>query len=121
VLRRERHPARRLVAIFDVFGEWFAREDFEGCAFVSTLLELDDREDPVRVASVRHLENIRAFLRELAREAGVADVDDFARQWHILMKGSIVAAAEGDALAAARAQEVGRALLAARGVEVPAV
>src|SRR5918999_6511852 len=24
--------AERLLAIFDVFGEWFARDDFEGCS-----------------------------------------------------------------------------------------
>ena len=39
----------------------------------------------------------------------------FARKWHILMKGSIIAAAEGDHDAARRAQEIGRAVLAAQG------
>src|SRR3954469_18658607 len=33
-------PAERLLAIFDVFGEWFARTDFEGCSFVNVLLEI---------------------------------------------------------------------------------
>ncbi len=78
------------------------------------MLELTDREDPARVASVRHLSVIREFLAGLAEAAGVADPEAFARQWHILMKGSIVAAAEGDAQAAARAQELGALLLAAR-------
>ena len=36
----------------------------------------------------------------------------FARTWHILMKGSIVAAGEGDVDAALRAQAMGRFLLA---------
>ena len=36
----------------------------------------------------------------------------FAREWHILMKGSIVAAGEGDVDAALRAQRIGRVLLA---------
>ena len=35
----------------------------------------------------------------------------FAKQWHILMKGSIVAAGEGDRQAARRAQEIGALLL----------
>ena len=43
----------------------------------------------------------------------MARSDDFARKWHILMKGSIVAAGEGDRLAARRARDVGRLLLAA--------
>ena len=106
--------AGRLLAIFDVFGEWFALPDFEGCSFINVMLELTDRDDPGRVASVQHLSVIREFLAGLAEEAGVADPEAFARQWHILMKGSIVAAAEGDAQAAARAQELGALLLAAR-------
>src|SRR5215204_1158550 len=90
--------AGRLLAIFDVFGEWFARDDFEGCSFINVMLELDDCESPVRRACVEHLATIRSFVRELAREAGVTadDVERVAAQWHILMKGSIVAAAEGD-------------------------
>ena len=66
------------------------------------------------MASVEHLSVIREFLAGLAAEAGIADPEAFARQWHILMKGSIVAAAEGDAQAAARAREIGELLLAAR-------
>ncbi len=115
--RRAADPAGRLLAIFDVFAEWFAREDFEGCSFVNALLEFDDREHPVREASARHLATIRDFLRAQAAGAGIDDPGGFARQWHILMKGSIVAAGEGDLAAAGRAQEIGRLLLASRGVE----
>jgi AcrR family transcriptional regulator len=110
VERRADTPAARLLAIFDVFGEWFALPDFEGCSFINVMLELSDREDPGRVASVRHLSVIREFLAGLATDAGIADPEAFAHQWHILMKGSIVAAAEGDARAAARAQELGAGL-----------
>jgi AcrR family transcriptional regulator len=116
VERRASEPRERLLAIFDVFGEWFALPDFEGCSFINVMLELDDRDDRVRAASVQHLANIREFLGSLAAAAGVADADAFARQWHILMKGSIVAAAEGDTQAAARARELGALLLEARGV-----
>jgi AcrR family transcriptional regulator len=116
VERRASEPAARLLAIFDVFGEWFARADFEGCSFINVMLELTDREDPGRVASVHHLSVIREFLAGLAAEAGVDDAVAFAHQWHILMKGSIVAAAEGDAQAGERAQELGRLLLASHGV-----
>ena len=114
-------PADRLLTIFDVFGEWFRSDDFDGCAFVNVVLEFDDRENPARKASVEHLANIRDFLRETAADAGVSDLDNFSRQWHILMKGSIVAAGEGDVDAAARAREVGRLLLRQElGAAVPA-
>jgi AcrR family transcriptional regulator len=118
VQRRADAPAARMLAIFDVFGEWFVRDDFEGCSFINVMLEIDDRESPVRRASVGHLAAIRDFVRELATQAGVpeAKADHVARQWHVLMKGSIVAAAEGDHEAAARAKELGALLLAHLGV-----
>ena len=116
VERRATVPAERLLMIFDVFDRWFRRSDFEGCTFINVLLETDRKDHPVRVATVEHLAAIRAFLRGLAEQAGVRDADDFARQWHILMKGSIVAAGEGDKDAALRAQAIGRLLLANEGL-----
>ena len=70
----------------------------------------------VRQASIQHLANIRGYLCELAAQAGVADPDSFARQWHILMKGSIIAGTEGDIHAAARARELGVLLLNKHGL-----
>jgi AcrR family transcriptional regulator len=120
VEQRATTPVGRLLAIFDTFGDWFAVDGFEGCSFINVMLELPE-PGPVRAAAVRHLAEIRAFLSGLAAEAGIADPDAFARQWHILMKGSIVAAAEGDTRAAARARELGTLLLERRGVAVQAV
>jgi AcrR family transcriptional regulator len=114
VARRAREPEQQLLAIFDVFGEWFATDDFEGCSFINVMLEVTENGHPVREASVRHLSEIRVFVADLAARAGIEDADAFARQWHILMKGSIVAAGEGDVQAAARARELGELLLAAR-------
>ena len=50
-------------------------------------------------------------MRTLAEEAGVQDSETFAHSWHILMKGSIVAAGEGDELAGRRARAMGEDLL----------
>lgn len=119
VERRAAAPRERLLAIFDVFDRWFRRADFEGCAFINVLLEIDDRSHPVRAATVHHLEVIRSFLRELAAAAGVRDPDGFARQWHILMKGSIVAAGEGDRDAARRARDIGALLLERETARAP--
>ena len=113
-------PAGRLLAIFEIFSEWFARDDFEGCAFVTSLLEFEDRADPVRRACVEHLATIRSFVRSLAADAGIEDPERFAGQWHILMKGSIVAAHEGDRDAALKARELGELLLEHHGVALTA-
>ncbi len=120
VLRRAATPAARLLTIFEIFTEWFERDDFEGCAFVTSLLEFEDRADPVRQACITHLATIRAFVCGLATEAGVEDPARFAAQWHILMKGSIVAAHEGDRDAAMKARELGALLLERDGVALTA-
>jgi AcrR family transcriptional regulator len=111
VEERASDPGERLLAIFDVFDEWFQLADFEGCSFINVLLETADPTNELNRASSDCRARIRDYVAGLAAGAGVADPDDFARQWHILMKGSIVAAGEGDRGAARRAQEIGRLLL----------
>jgi hypothetical protein len=73
------------------------------------LLELGPGH-PAGSVSVRHLENIRSIVRALAEQAGLRDPVAFAHSWHILMKGSIIAAAEGD-VDAQRAQSMARRLI----------
>jgi AcrR family transcriptional regulator len=116
IMRRASTPTGRLLAIFDLFDEWFHSADFEGCPFVTVLLESSDPASPIRQASVAHLSVIRGLLSELAAAAGIEDADAFARQWHILLKGSIISAHEGDLDAARRAKEVGELLLKHHGV-----
>ena len=118
VERRAHTPAERLLTVFDVFDKWFRRSDFEGCSFIKVLLEHDDRRHPVRKAVEAHIETIRAFLRQLAADAGVRDVDVFARQLQMVMMGSIVAAYAGDRDAARRAKELGSLLLAGAGIRI---
>jgi AcrR family transcriptional regulator len=108
--RRGATPKEQLLAIFDLFDEWFQRDDFEGCSFINVLLEMS-AEHPAGRACVRHLENIRGVVSELAQEAGLRDPEEFALSWHILMKGSIVQAAEADVDAARRAQALARLLI----------
>jgi AcrR family transcriptional regulator len=109
--RRGSTAEESLLAIFDVFDGWFRRDDFEGCSFINILLEISDDADPINRASVGYLENIRGRVRVLAEEAGLRDPETFAHSWHLLMKGSIVAAGEGDTEAAQRAKTLGRLLL----------
>jgi AcrR family transcriptional regulator len=109
---RATDPGARLLAVFDVFDGWFRGTEFEGCSFINVMLEHPDRGDALNHAGVDYLAGIRTFLQGLAADAAIAEPADFARKWHILMKGSIVARAEGDVEAARRAQEMGALLLA---------
>ncbi len=115
VLRRADAAEARLLAIFDVFHEWFQRADYEGCLFTNSLAESHDHRSGIGAASTDRLANVRALVRGFAEDAGIADPDDFAREWQLLMFGSIVQASTGDSDAGLRARAIGTALLAERG------
>lgn len=108
---RAQNPEEQLLAIFDVYDQWFHDDDFEACSFVKVLLEMGAGH-PLGQASIEFLGRIREQVRILANEAGLKDPEEFARSWHILMKGSIIAAAEGDRLAARRARRMAGWLIA---------
>ena len=110
VKRRASTPDKRLLAIFDVFDGWFRKKTFEGCSFINVLLE-SDIESPVRCAAAIHLAKIRAIIRGLAEEAKLCDPEEFAQAWHMLMKGSIVSAGEGNKNAARDAKRAARLIL----------
>jgi hypothetical protein len=99
IKRRATDPEARLLAIFDVFDGWFHKKSFEGCSFINVLLE-SKADSPVRRAASIHLAKIRAIVRGLAEEAKLQDPEKFAQAWHMLMKGSIVSAGEGNRNAA---------------------
>lgn len=103
--RRGSSPEEQLLSIFDVFADWFARDDFEACSFVNILLEMGAAH-PLGQASIDYLAKIRGHVQQLAEEAGLREPENFSRSWHILMKGSIVSAAEGDRAAAGRSREM---------------
>src|SRR5580692_5631807 len=55
--RRGASPRDHLLAIFDIFSEWFSQPDFEGCSFLTTMIEVNDPEHPVHQAAIMHLAN----------------------------------------------------------------
>lgn len=99
VFKRADAPADRLLAIFDVFDEWFRSEDFDGCTFINVLLEYPF-DHPTHARAALHLSRIRSFVRQLARQAAIADPRTFAETWDTMMKGAVVAACEGNLNAA---------------------
>ena len=111
IKRRTSDPQQRLLAIFDVFDGWFRKKTFEGCSFINVLLETKT-DSPVHEAAAIHLSKIRAIVRALAEEAGLSTPAKFAQVWHMLMKGSIVSACEGNKNAAREAKEAALLVLA---------
>ena len=70
-------------------------------------------QGPIGQACIDHMDNIRKIVSDRARRAGLRDITAFSGDWNILMKGSIVAAAEGDVQAARRARTMAAALIKA--------
>jgi AcrR family transcriptional regulator len=110
ISRRASDPEARLLAIFDVFDGWFRKKSFEGCSFINVLLE-SAAGSPMRRAAADHLAKIRSIVRSLAEEAGLKDPEKFAQAWHMLMKGSIISAGEGNRDAARDAKRAAELVL----------
>lgn len=110
VRARGTSPEGRLLAIFDLFDEWFHRHDYEALSRVDELLQMG-KFHPLGRANAAYLTNIRQLVSALAIEANLEDPDEFSKSWHVLVTGSITNAVEGDENAAARAKEMGRELI----------
>ncbi len=104
-------PEEQLLAIFDVLHDWFQQhEGYDGCSFIRVLLEMGATH-PAGQASIAYMANFRTIIRQRALAAGLLKTDEFARSFHILTKGAIIAATEGDPEAAQRAQDMARLLI----------
>jgi AcrR family transcriptional regulator len=112
--KKTNDPTAQLLIIFDVLDGWFRQDDFQACAFVSTMLEMGPTH-PLGQASISYLAQVRDFMRTLAEEAGLNQPDVFARSCHILTKGSIISAVEGDKEAAVWAKRMAASLISDHG------
>jgi AcrR family transcriptional regulator len=105
-------PHGRLLAVFDVLGQWFQRRDFRGCAFINTTVELASPDHPAEEAVMAHKTRCRRYFRALAQAAGVEDPDTISDQWMLLTEGAtITALVEGDRAAAHKARAGADAIL----------
>ncbi|XUW91585.1 TetR/AcrR family transcriptional regulator [Burkholderia sp. M6-3] len=109
---------KRLLGMFGVLREWFASENFHGCAFLNAAGEIASAEDPIRVVAREHKERLLAFVRTQCEEfVEQANVDarraaPLSRQWMVLLDGAIaVALVSGEPDAARDAQAVAQTLL----------
>lgn len=96
----------KLLATFDVLGEWYAEPDFRGCPFINAVLELANANHPVHHVSVKLRSAIRIHIMKLATEAGVRDPEAFSQQYLLLIGGaSLMATIEGTPAGAQHARQ----------------
>ncbi len=103
-------PESRLLAVFDVLEEWYQSEEDEAAPFLEILIDLG-RDNRLGRPDTEHLAHVRDAFVRLAGDAGLREPEAFALSFHVLVKGSILSALEGDTLAGVRAREMGRELI----------
>ncbi|MGN7250347.1 MULTISPECIES: TetR/AcrR family transcriptional regulator [unclassified Arthrobacter] len=99
-----------MLTVFDVFDDWFRQGAVQVSSFLHVMMEMGP-DHPLGKASIQYLEKTREQIADLARSAGLDNPYDFSWSIHILIKGAIVAAAEGDPRAAARAKDMATLLI----------
>jgi AcrR family transcriptional regulator len=106
VEQRGKTAKEKLLATFDVLGEWYTQPGFRGCPFINAVLELANANHPAHQVSARLREAIRTHIKKLATEAGVGDPEAFSQQYLLLIGGaSLMATIEGTPVGAQYARQ----------------
>lgn len=92
VKRLAPQPKDRPLAIFDALEERFSRQDFRGCAFINTMVEIADGDHMAHQAASEHKRMVKGLVRGFLLEAGVGDPDELADAFLLLMDGAIITA-----------------------------
>jgi hypothetical protein len=103
--RRSATPEEELLVIFDVFADRLGDGGYKTNMLIKVLMEMGP-DHPLGQASVTYLARIRGHVQAVAEDAGLEHSELFARAWHLLLKGSIISAMEGDQQAASLAKDM---------------
>lgn len=105
-------PAARLIAVFDVLRTWLEDKSFQGCVLQNTCVQLNEPSHAAHRAAVTGKREVRAYLAELARQAGRRAPEQLADQLALLFEGAVITARlEGTSAPAAVARRAAAALL----------
>ncbi|MGZ5848451.1 MAG: TetR/AcrR family transcriptional regulator [Ramlibacter sp.] len=104
-------PSDQLVGMFDALSSACRREGYHGCAFINTAAEAEPGSD-VHARTIEHKNVVRAWVTDLARQAGAADPGQLARQLTLLVDGGLTAGVlDADPAAAQAAKAAARTLV----------
>ncbi|WAK00380.1 TetR/AcrR family transcriptional regulator [Methylobacter sp. YRD-M1] len=87
---RAGQPKDKLLAIFDVIGEWLEIPEFRGCAFINAAAEFPVESNPVHQVSAEFYDNFRSYISDLAEQCGIVSPESLALQLSLLVEGAIV-------------------------------
>jgi hypothetical protein len=75
--------------LFEAVADWLETEDFVGCPYLNTAVEISDPAHPATIAIRDYLAEIGAYLDEHVAATGHADASRLGRELHVLLAGSI--------------------------------
>ena len=103
-------PREKILAIYDFLEEWFAQDDFRGCAFINTFAELGAISPSIASAARDHKRAFQDYVASLVSELGAKG--RLAAQLALLAEGAqTTAAISGDTSAARDARDAARVLI----------
>lgn len=80
-------PQAKILAVFDVLGDLFARPDYRGCAFMNATAEAKEGS-PEDLAATKFRTWVHELFLDLASDAGAKDARDLADQLVVLYDGA---------------------------------
>jgi AcrR family transcriptional regulator len=80
-------PARQLVALVQAVADQVTAPDYPGCPFRTTHSQYPEDAHPAHKVAVRHVKDLRARLRTLARRAGARDPRALADRIMLIIDG----------------------------------
>ncbi len=106
-------PRDQLVGMFDALTTACRRDGYHGCAFINTAAEADAGTN-VHARTVEHKNAVRAWVTDLARQAGAREPEVLARQLTLLLDGGLAAGVlDADPLTPTAAKAAAQVLVAA--------
>jgi AcrR family transcriptional regulator len=106
-------PEDEILIFFEALAEWLEAENYRGCPYLNSSVEITDPADPARLVIRETLDEIGAYFRTLVTAAGYAEPELLGMELHALTAGAIsLAVARQTAAFALTAREAARQLLA---------
>ncbi|MEO0793972.1 MAG: TetR/AcrR family transcriptional regulator [Verrucomicrobiota bacterium] len=94
LLNGKENAQEKIIAIFDFLSEWMESCDFRGCAFLNTLAETPDPDNPLRIEIANHkqtvLERFHQLLAEHKPELSEGEQRNLAASLFLLFEGTLV-------------------------------
>ena len=84
-LDKVKHPKGKILALFDFLQQWMSESEFRGCAFLNTLAEVPDSDNPMRHEIATHKSALQEAIQGLTAEHFSGKTSAFAKQ-----KGSVI-------------------------------